>query len=302
MSLERFRRTRMVVLTRRSTVYQAARAMMDNHIGSVLVSEPRGLAGIITDRDLALAVLGGDLDPKTATLGDVMSEHVVSCDIGADLGEVAQLMKENNVRRIPLTENGKLAGLVTFDDLVVDGAVSQEALCAIVTAQLEVEAPQKPAGQLHPQGPGKAEQRPVSRTRALMRAKARADASYGRLIDAVAAATGLDRDRSGRALVIAVCMLCRRLSPQEARDLVAQLPSKLQAGLDQCLDGPDRSVTADAMRTELGRVLGLDTNSADAVLTGICEALARTVSAGQIDEVRGQLPEGMKYLFASAGG
>jgi CBS domain-containing protein len=59
MSLERFRRTRMVVLSRHSTAYQAARAMADNHIGSVLVSEPQGLAGMITDRDLALAVLGG---------------------------------------------------------------------------------------------------------------------------------------------------------------------------------------------------------------------------------------------------
>ena len=58
MSLERFRRTRMVVLTRHSMAYQAARAMADNHIGSVLVSAPQGLAGMITDRDLALGVLG----------------------------------------------------------------------------------------------------------------------------------------------------------------------------------------------------------------------------------------------------
>jgi hypothetical protein len=54
MSLERFRRTRMVVLAPNSMAYQAARAMADNHIGSVLVSEARGLAEILTDRDLAL--------------------------------------------------------------------------------------------------------------------------------------------------------------------------------------------------------------------------------------------------------
>jgi hypothetical protein len=47
MSLERFRRTRMIVLNRRSTAYQAARAMEDNHIGAVLVSEPPGLVGIV---------------------------------------------------------------------------------------------------------------------------------------------------------------------------------------------------------------------------------------------------------------
>ena len=70
-------------------------------------------------------------------------------------------MKEQNVRRIPVTENGRLAGLITFDDLVVDGSVGLDALLSIVTSQLEVEAPPKPAGLLHPQGPGQAEQRPV---------------------------------------------------------------------------------------------------------------------------------------------
>lgn len=90
MSLERFRRTKMVVLNRRSMAYQATRAMRGNHIGSVLVREPEGLVGIITDRDLALAVLGGDLDPKTTPLGEVVSEDVVTCDIGADLDEVVR--------------------------------------------------------------------------------------------------------------------------------------------------------------------------------------------------------------------
>src|SRR3546814_8796680 len=55
------------------------------------------------------------------SLGEVMSEEVVTCDIGADLDEVVRLMREHAVRRIPITENGRPVGLVTFDDLVVDG-------------------------------------------------------------------------------------------------------------------------------------------------------------------------------------
>jgi len=43
--------------------------MQDNHIGAVLVSGPEGLVGMVTDRDLALAVLGGDLDSDEVTLG-----------------------------------------------------------------------------------------------------------------------------------------------------------------------------------------------------------------------------------------
>jgi CBS domain-containing protein/uncharacterized protein (DUF2267 family) len=297
MSLERFRRTRMVVLTRHSMAYQAARAMADNHIGSVLVSAPQGLAGMITDRDLALGVLGGDLDPKTTPLGDVMSEGVITCDIGADLDEVVRLMREQGVRRIPITENGRLVGLVTFDDLVVDGAVRLDDLQSIVTAQLEVEAPHKPAGMLHPQGPASADLRAAGRARALMRAQARADATYNRLIMTIASAAALDRDRAERALLLGVCMLCRRLIPQEAQHLIAQLPSKMQPQLDQCLDGPDRAVTSAAITDELARALGLDSERASAILQAVFEAVGNTVSAGQINEVRGQLPEEMKDLF-----
>ena len=53
--------------------------MADNHIGAVLVSDQRGIAGIVTDRDLALAVLGSDLHPKTTRLRDVMSEEIAVC-------------------------------------------------------------------------------------------------------------------------------------------------------------------------------------------------------------------------------
>lgn len=293
MSLDRFRRSRIVVLTRQSMAYQAARAMADNHIGAVLVSEPPGLAGILTDRDLALAVLGGDLDPKVTPLGEVMSEGVIACDIGADLGEAVRLMREHGIRRVPVTENGRPVGLVTFDDLVVDGAVSLDDLRSIVSAQLEVEAPHKPAGSLHPTSPATAE----SRTRALMRARARTEATYNRMVKAVADAAALDRSRAERALFLVSCMLCRRLIPQEARHLVAQLPSRLRPRLEECFDGPDRSVTAQAIKDELGRSLGLDPEAASGTLRGVFKIISDSVAAGQIDEVRGQLPEEMKTLF-----
>lgn len=301
MSLERFRRSRMVVLSHDAMAYQAARAMADNHIGAVLVTQAPGLAGIVTDRDLALAVLGGDLDPKTTPLGDVMSEGVVTCDIGASLDDVVRLMIDHGVRRIPITENGRPIGLVTFDDLVVDGSVGLDALRAIVTAQLEVEAPHKPAGVLHPQTPASAEHQAIGRTRALMRAKARAEATYNRMIAAIAEATDLDRARAERAVFIVACMLCRRLVPQEARHLIAQLPSMMQSQLEKCLDGPDRAVTVHAITAEIGRALGLDPQTARATLRGVFRVIADSVAAGQIEEVRGQLPEEMKELFPIPG-
>ncbi len=295
MSLERFRRSRMVVLPQSAMAYQAARAMADNHIGSVLVGGPQGLVGMVTDRDLALAVLGGDLDPKKTRLSEVMSEGVISCDIGADISEVVRLMRGEGVRRIAITENERLVGLVTFDDLVVDGSVGIDDLRSIVSAQLEVEAPQKPAGTLHPEAGAKLQA--TGRARALMRAQARAEATYHRVVTAIADAAALDRDRAERALLLGACMLCRRLVPQEAEDLIAQLPSMLQPRLEKCLDGPDRAVTSDAIRDQLARSLGLDLEQASVTMKAVFKTIGETVSAGEIEEVRGQLPEEMKHLF-----
>jgi CBS domain-containing protein/uncharacterized protein (DUF2267 family) len=293
MNLERFRRNKMIVLNRESLAYQAARAMEDNHIGAVLVSGPQGLVGMVTDRDLALAVLGGDLDPDNTTLAEVMSEGVVTCELSADLDDVARLMREHRVRRIPVMDDGRLTGLITFDDLVVDGSIELETLRAIVVAQLEVEAPQKPAGVLHPKGPVAV----TGRARSLMRAKARSEQVYKKLISRVADATGLEFERAERASIISLCMLCRRLVPQEARHLNAQLPSMLQPQLDQCLDGPDRMVTADAIREELIRTLGVSHDTAESTMQAVFRVVSESVSEGQIDEVRGGLPADMKYLF-----
>lgn len=291
----------MVVLTQNATVYQAARAMADNHIGAVLVSHASKLSGMVTDRDLAIGVLGGDLDPKTTPLSEVMSEGVVTCDVSATLDDVVRLMIDHAVRRIPITENGRPVGLITFDDLVVDGSTSLDKLREIVTAQLEVEAPHKPAGVLHPAAPAAAEYQAAGRMRALLRAKARAEATFNRMLAAVEQATSLDRARAERALILCAGMLCRRLAPEEARDLIAQLPSMLQPSLEHCLDGPNRSVTAQAIIDELERSLGLDRQAAHKAVSGVFKVIGESVARGQIEEVRGQLPDDMKNLFPATG-
>jgi uncharacterized protein (DUF2267 family) len=183
---------------------------------------------------------------------------------------------------------------------VLEESVSIEDLRAIVTAQLEVEAAHKPAGLLRPEGPARAERRPAGRAHALMRAKARAEASYERLLKMIGErASGLDRARSERALLLAVCMLCRRLTSDEAEHLIAQLPSGLWPQLDQCTDGPDRTVTRQAIRAEIARALGIEADRAGGVMAAVFDAVGEVVTPGQMAEVRGQLPDDMKPLFTA---
>lgn len=298
-SLEQFRRTRLVVLNRRATAHQAARAMADNHIGAILVSQPPGLVGILTDRDLALTVIGEGLDPNTTTLGDIMSEQVITCDMSATLDDIAKLMRDHAVRRVPLTEGDshKPVGLVTFDDLVVDGSIDADALRNIVTAQLEIETPHKPAGQLRPHTAASAE----AKLRALMRARARAEMTYRRMVRAVENFSGLDSGRAERALFVTACMICRRLTQEEARHLVAQLPSLLQPRLEGCMAGPDRSVTARLMLEELAKSLGLPSpDDATVIVRAVFDVISDSVSEGQMKEVRSQLPEEIRRLLSVA--
>lgn len=294
MPLEAYRREKLVILPTRSTVYQAARAMADNHIGAVLVSREGRLAGILTDRDIALSVVGEGLDPVITTLDEVMTEGVLTCPISASLTDVARLMREYGVRRLPLLEAEHPVGLVTFDDLVLSGEVRLDDLRAVVHEQLvESEAPGKPIGVPHPARATDAS----TRLRSRMRAQARAQQVNDRFITAMTQATGLDRDRAERGTALGICMLCHRLTPEQAQHTIAQLPSKLHERLISCADGPDRAITAAAMQVEISRSLSIDSAAANDFLISLFSVLHDFVSRGQMKEVRDQLPEDIRGLF-----
>src|SRR6185369_6410248 len=134
MSLERYCRARLVVLHPYSSAHAAARAMADNHIGSILVAERQQLLGIVTDRDFALEIVAGDL-PHTTPVHDVMSDELATVPVTASIDEVVRTMREHRCRRVPIVEDGKLVGMVTLDDLIVDGAIDLAAAGSIIVAQ-----------------------------------------------------------------------------------------------------------------------------------------------------------------------
>jgi CBS domain-containing protein len=151
MSLDRYRRPRMIMLPPTATAYEAARAMAEHGIGAVLVGHEHEILGIVTDRDVVLGLVAADLDPRVTPLSDVMSRDVVTLDVSADLAEVTRLMRQRACRRIPITEDGRPVGFVTLDDLLVDGEFAQ-ATRLVVAAQLDTATrggrslPNRPSG------------------------------------------------------------------------------------------------------------------------------------------------------------
>lgn len=115
---------RVVVFAFRNTpLPDAAKLMRDNHIGSLVIVEEsdRGRipVGMLTDRDIAIAVVAQALDPRTLTAGEVMSGELVTANEQDDMLDTLQRMRRRGIRRVPvLTAAGVLAGIVTLDDLL----------------------------------------------------------------------------------------------------------------------------------------------------------------------------------------
>ena len=104
-----------------TSVREAAQKMKEMDVGALPVYEGDRLIGMVTDRDVVVRGVAEGRDPNTP-VRDVMSEGVVYCFDDQDIREVAQIMKEHQVRRlIVLNRDKRLAGIVSLGDLAVEG-------------------------------------------------------------------------------------------------------------------------------------------------------------------------------------
>jgi len=102
-------------------IQEAARIMRDADIGDVIVLRGDGsVCGIVTDRDLVVRALAEGSDPKTATVAEVCRHSVVSISSGDPVDQASPLMREYNIRRLPVIDDSRLVGIVTLGDLAID--------------------------------------------------------------------------------------------------------------------------------------------------------------------------------------
>ncbi len=122
-----------------ATVRDVAELMRDRNVGSVVLADPHERPiGFITDRDLAVCVLADARDIQ-ATATDFASAPVVCAATGMDVEEAAALMVRHGIRRLPVLDGERLAGIVTLDDLAVrtgDLALAQHMTSQITRAAL----------------------------------------------------------------------------------------------------------------------------------------------------------------------
>ena len=113
-----------------------ATVMKEENVGSVIIEDDGQPVGIVTDRDLVLEVLEPRSDPSAVTAGDVMTETPVTAALDDGIFEAIEKLSEHSVRRLPVGDaDGKIAGVVTLDDLVVMLTDELDNLAGVIEAE-----------------------------------------------------------------------------------------------------------------------------------------------------------------------
>jgi len=119
---------------------EAAQKMRDLDVGAIPVAEDHKIIGIITDRDIVSRSIAKEKDPATITVGEVMSQNLVTCEEKNSIEEAVRKMEEKQVRRLIVKNSeGNLTGIVSLGDIATKANKTQAG-----EALKDVSEPSKP--------------------------------------------------------------------------------------------------------------------------------------------------------------
>ena len=131
---------RLIVVGQHEPISAAARLMRRHNLGALPVCDDDGrLRGLLTDRDIVTRCVAADMDPADTKIREIMSRGITTCAAGDDVDDAARTMGAEQVRRLPVVENGKLVGMVSLGDLTRSVRYSMEAAQALgeITANIQ---------------------------------------------------------------------------------------------------------------------------------------------------------------------
>jgi malate dehydrogenase (oxaloacetate-decarboxylating) len=109
--------TNVNVFENESSALEVVKAMSDCDVDYAIVVQSRKPTGIITERDVIVRMLTQGLDPKAVIARAIYTNPLVTIEETATVEEAAKLMKEWKIKHLPVTRNGKIAGMLTYLDI-----------------------------------------------------------------------------------------------------------------------------------------------------------------------------------------
>ena len=99
-------------------VLEAIRAMAEHQVGALLVMQGEALTGIVSERDYARKVILRGRSSTDTPVRDIMSSPVLTVQPDTTVEKCMQLMTDRHVRHLPVTDGGRVVGMVSIGDLV----------------------------------------------------------------------------------------------------------------------------------------------------------------------------------------
>ncbi|WP_404454140.1 CBS domain-containing protein [Virgibacillus necropolis] len=115
-------------ITETQSVQEAAAIMSEHNIGAIPVTDNNGqMVGIITDRDITLRTTAQGEASQTPISQVMTAQQVVQGTPDMDVHQAAELMAQQQIRRLPVVENGQIVGMVALGDLASNEQLGNEA-------------------------------------------------------------------------------------------------------------------------------------------------------------------------------
>jgi CBS domain-containing protein len=103
-----------------ATLTDVARTMRDDDIGAVVVVEAGAAAGLVTDRDIVVRAVADGRDPNSTSVAEVASRDLRTLTPDQNLEDAIALMRDWDVRRVVVVQDGRPVGIVSLGDLAIE--------------------------------------------------------------------------------------------------------------------------------------------------------------------------------------
>ncbi len=99
------------------TAAEAAKIMDAKVIGSVLIEKDRKIVGMMTERDILRKIVAKGRDPASTAVHEIMTSPLITVNSDSDLGTASRIMDQHRIRRLIVTEEDKIVGIITARNL-----------------------------------------------------------------------------------------------------------------------------------------------------------------------------------------
>jgi CBS domain-containing protein len=101
-----------------ASIQECCRIMSEKDVGSLIIHKNRKMQGIVTEEDIVRKAALQNWDMKKTRIADIMSTNIIHITPERDVHEAILLMKNHDIRTLPVLDGGKLVGILTLKDVL----------------------------------------------------------------------------------------------------------------------------------------------------------------------------------------